>query len=68
MVHDASAVHATYEREACSFVRDGDGWQIALVTEHHASLAAHLERTIRTGTYCAYLPDPQARVEWSIRD
>lgn len=40
---------------------------IALVTEHHASLAEHLERTIRTGTYCAYLPDPQARVEWSIR-
>ena len=30
------------------------------VGEHHPQLAEHLDRTIRTGTYCAYLPDPRA--------
>jgi tetratricopeptide (TPR) repeat protein len=30
----------------------------------HAPLGAHLERTIRTGTYCAYLPDPRVVVAW----
>ena len=30
------------------------------VGEHHPQLAEHLDRTIRTGTYCAYVPDPRA--------
>lgn len=33
---------------------------------HHAPLGAHLERTIRTGTYCAYLPDPRVPVDWKV--
>jgi hypothetical protein len=37
-----------------------------VASDHHASLAAHLERTIRTGTYYAYLPDPQASVQWTV--
>jgi tetratricopeptide (TPR) repeat protein len=37
---------------------------MALIDEHHSALAAHLGRAIRTGTYCAYLPDPQAHVRW----
>ncbi len=37
---------------------------IARLAEHHPGLGEHLERTIRTGTYCAYLPDPRAPVEW----
>ena len=37
---------------------------IARMGEHHPSLAAHLEHAIRTGTYCAYSPDPTAPVEW----
>jgi hypothetical protein len=37
---------------------------MALITEHHPPLAAHLGRAIRTGTYCAYLPDPQAHIHW----
>ena len=32
------------------------------VGEHHPELGEHLERTIRTGTYCAYVPDRRAPV------
>ncbi len=28
------------------------------IAEHHPSLAEHLDRTVRTGTYCAYEPLP----------
>jgi len=37
---------------------------IARIGEHHPQLGEHLSRTIRTGTYCAYLPDPRAPVGW----
>ncbi|MFI1285594.1 transcriptional regulator [Streptomyces sp. NPDC020858] len=29
-------------------------------------LGAHLDRTIRTGTYCAYVPDPRVPSLWSV--
>ncbi len=32
------------------------------VGEHHPELGEHLDRTIRTGTYCAYIPDARAPV------
>jgi hypothetical protein len=28
------------------------------IAEHHPSLAAHLERTIKTGVFCSYEPLP----------
>ena len=34
------------------------------LAEHHPQLGQHLGRTIRTGTYCAYLPDPRAPAGW----
>jgi hypothetical protein len=37
---------------------------MARIEEHHPELAEHLERAIRTGTYCAYLPDPRAPIAW----
>jgi hypothetical protein len=37
---------------------------IARIGEHHPQLGEHLSRTIRTGTYCAYLPDPRAPAQW----
>jgi hypothetical protein len=37
---------------------------IARLAEHNPGLGQHLERTVRTGTYCAYLPDPRAPVDW----
>ena len=39
---------------------------IARVAEHHVDLGAHLDRTIRTGTYCAYSPDPRAPTRWQL--
>jgi hypothetical protein len=37
---------------------------MARIHEHHPALGEHLERTIRTGTCCAYLPDPQTPAVW----
>jgi hypothetical protein len=39
---------------------------IARIGEHHPQLGEHLSRTIRTGTYCAYLPDPRVPAEWGF--
>jgi hypothetical protein len=36
------------------------------VSAHDADLGEHLERTIRTGTYCSYLPDPRAPAAWQL--
>ena len=36
---------------------------MAHIQKHHPVLGEHLERTIRTGTYCSYLPDPQVSHE-----
>jgi tetratricopeptide (TPR) repeat protein len=35
------------------------------ISEHHPKLGEHLDRTIRTGTYCAYVPDPRAPAGWT---
>ena len=37
---------------------------IARIGEHHPQLGEHLTRYIRTGTYCAYVPDPGAPATW----
>lgn len=37
---------------------------IARIGEHHPQLGEHLNRTVRTGTYCAYFPDPRAPAGW----
>jgi tetratricopeptide (TPR) repeat protein len=36
------------------------------IREHHASLGAHLDRGIRTGVYCTYVPDPREPVRWEL--
>ena len=36
------------------------------IRTHNASLGAHLDRAIRTGTYCAYLPDPRVPITWKF--
>jgi tetratricopeptide (TPR) repeat protein len=39
---------------------------IARIGEHHPPLGEHLSRYVRTGTYCAYAPDPGDAVSrWS---
>jgi tetratricopeptide (TPR) repeat protein len=37
---------------------------IARIAERHRTLGEHLQHCIRTGTYCAYEPDPRAPVHW----
>jgi hypothetical protein len=36
------------------------------LAEHHESAAHHLQRSLRTGTYCAYSPDGAAAVAWDV--
>jgi predicted ATPase/class 3 adenylate cyclase len=36
------------------------------ISEHHALLGQYLTRTIKTGTFCAYAPDPRSPVSWQF--
>ena len=38
---------------------------IAQIGEHNPELGAHLDQAVRTGTYCAYVPDPSAPAAWT---
>lgn len=35
------------------------------ITEHSSALGAHLSATVRTGTFCAYVPDPRNPIHWA---
>jgi hypothetical protein len=37
---------------------------IRQIAAHHPTLGHHLEITLRTGTFCVYLPDPRVPIEW----
>jgi tetratricopeptide (TPR) repeat protein len=37
------------------------------IREQHPELGAHLDHAVRTGTYCAYDPDPRVPVVWELR-
>lgn len=37
---------------------------IARIQPYDRDLAEHLQRTVRTGAYCAYLPEPRLPVQW----
>ncbi len=39
---------------------------IVRIRNHNPSLGVHLDRTIRTGTYCVYLPDNRLPVGWTV--
>jgi hypothetical protein len=39
---------------------------IAAVAEQAPDLAAHLERSVRTGRFCSYSPEPAAQLTWTI--
>lgn len=39
---------------------------IARIREYHPGLGDHLDRTVRTGTYCSYLPDPRMPQVWKV--
>lgn len=37
---------------------------VARLAEHSPGLGAHLEQTVRTGTFCSYTPDPRLPMSW----
>ena len=39
---------------------------IVKIAEQDASLGHHLDRDIRTGTYCSYAPDPSSPISWRL--
>ena len=39
---------------------------VTRLTAHHPELGEHLDRTIRTGTYCSYRPDPRLPADWDL--
>jgi hypothetical protein len=39
---------------------------LSRISQHHRSLGAHLDRTIKTGAYCGYMPDPRALFSWTV--
>ena len=36
------------------------------IRQHHPAVANHLDHAIRTGTYCAYRPDPRVPLKWAV--
>jgi hypothetical protein len=36
------------------------------IDEHSPALGAHLKRTVRTGTFCSYSPDPRLPTSWEL--
>ena len=39
---------------------------ITRIADHHLQLGEHLGGTIRTETYCAYMPDPRTPTGWEF--
>lgn len=56
-------VGSTTERARTSVTRSLR-YAIGRLAEHHAALGAHLEQSVRTGTYCSYVPDPLSGIVW----
>jgi hypothetical protein len=39
---------------------------LSRIAEQHPALGKHFEATIRTGTFCAYTPDPRIPIAWQL--
>lgn len=57
------AVGSSSERGRTSITR-ALRYALGRLTEHHPALGAHLDASVRTGTYCSYTPEPRNRVDW----
>ena len=57
-------VGATSERARTSVTRS-IRYAMKRIDEHHGALGDHLRRSVVTGTYCIYQPDPRLAVEWT---
>jgi hypothetical protein len=61
----ARTVGGTTERARTSVARSLR-YSLRRLSEAHADLGAHLDRTVRTGIYCSYDPDPLTPVVWEL--
>ncbi len=61
----ARTVGGTSERARTSVARSLR-YALRRLGESHADLGSHLDRTVRTGTYCVYEPDPLSPVLWKL--
>lgn len=59
----ARAAASTSERARGSVTR-AIRYALDRIRDQHPALADHLVRAVRTGTYCAYEPDPRAPITW----
>jgi tetratricopeptide (TPR) repeat protein len=59
----ARTTGGTAERARVSVTRSVR-YALGRLADHHPTLAAHLEQSVHTGTYCRYAPDPLAPIEW----
>ena len=41
---------------------------IKRISEHDRDLGSTLERSVRTGTFCVYEPDPRSPLEWDLKE
>ena len=39
---------------------------LSRIGEQSPALGSHLDATIRTGTFCSYLPDPRVPISWEL--
>jgi tetratricopeptide (TPR) repeat protein len=58
------SVGGTAERARISVTRSLR-YALGRLAEHHSPLGAHLQRTVHTGAYCRYTPDPLTPIDWS---
>ena len=56
---------ATSERARASVTR-AIRHAMTRIGAEHALLGEHLDRAVRTGTYCVYLPDPRVPADWTL--
>ena len=62
---DRSAGRGAAERARVSVTKALRG-VIHRIAEHDPALGTHLDRSIRTGTFCSYSPDPNQPVTWEL--
>ena len=63
----ARAVGGSTERARTSVTRSVR-YALRRLAEQHPDLAGHLDRTVRTGSYCSYVPDPVHPLRWRLQD
>ncbi len=41
-------------------------YAVARIVDHHPTLGRHFDQSVRTGIYCAYVPDPRQPISWDV--